>query len=244
LKISLITATYNSEKHIVASVESLLNQSYSTWEHLLVDGNSGDNTVEKIKETSPLTIIASESDKGLYDALNKGVSRATGEVVGFLHSDDAFASETVLDNVAAVFNEDSKIEAVYGDLNYLSADFTKVVRKWKSGLPTSFKGGWMPPHPALFVKKSVFDKVGLFRLDLGSAADYEWMLRAFEVHNIKAAYVPDVLVNMRIGGMSNENIAARKNAFSNDLKAWEVNGFKKNYLAVLLKKLRKIPQYF
>ncbi len=237
--ISLITVCYNSAATIADTLTGVALQTLRA-EYIIIDGGSKDDTVKLISENCDVFI--SESDNGLYDALNKGINLANGEIIGFIHADDVLASNDVLRQISQVF-KDTNADAVYGDLHYVSSDLRKVIRKWKSGKPSSFRTGWMPPHPTLYVRKEVFEKVGGFRTDLGSAADYEWMLRAIEVHKIKLAYLPKVLVNMRVGGMSNENLTARKKAIASDLSAWEVNGLGRNYLAVLFKKLRKLPQY-
>ncbi len=242
MRISVITVCYNRESTIAATIKSVTDQSHRP-EHIIVDGHSTDRTLKVIEEAGGADVVVSEPDKGLYDALNKSIKLAYGEIIGFLHSDDVFTDNLVIESVRKRFIE-TNADAVYGDLDYVSEDLRVIKRKWRSGEAAGFTSGWMPPHPTLYVKKEIFDRVGLFRTDMGSAADYEWMLRAIQVHKIKMAYLPKVMVNMRVGGMSNENASARKNAFLSDLKAWEVNGLGRNYLAVVLKKLRKLPQYF
>jgi len=243
--ISLITATYNSEACLKSALASIYRQSaLDQIEHIAVDGLSKDATTTIYAEIAPESKLFSEKDNGLYDALNKGIARATGELIGFCHADDVLAGDTVIKAVLKVFEENPSIDIVYGDLLYKDAQLAKTIRVWKSGKQASFKTGWMPPHPATFVRKSVFDNVGLFRTDIGSAADYEWLLRAMHVHKIKAYYLPKVLVHMRSGGISNANMAARSQGFKGDMQAWKLNTGKSNYWAVLLKKFRKIPQYF
>ncbi|MES2628648.1 MAG: glycosyltransferase family 2 protein [Bacteroidota bacterium] len=239
--ISLITCSYNNRSTIQDTLSSAAAQS-GDFEYLVIDGVSTDGSLDQIRASATVSRLISEKDKGLYDALNKGVANAGGDIIGFLHADDVFASAEVIRKVQQAF-EVTGADAVYGDLNYVSSDLKNIVRKWKSGNPGNFVSGWMPPHPALFVKKEVFDRVGGFRLDLGSAADYEWMLRAIHINKIRLAYIPEVLVNMRVGGMSNADLNARKKAWHFDLMAWEVNGLGRNYAAVMLKKLRKLPQY-
>lgn len=242
MKVSLITVCFNRASTITETISSVKGQTMKP-EHIIIDGDSRDNTLNVIKDSGGVDILVSEPDKGLYHALNKATKLAGGNVIGFLHSDDVFASDQVIELVTRRLHE-TGADAIYGDLNYVSEDLTSIKRKWRSGKPGSFKTGWMPPHPTLYVKKEVFEKVGPFRLDLGSAADYEWMLRAIEVNKIKLTYLPMVMVNMRVGGLSNESVAARKGAFHSDLRAWEVNDLGKNYLAIVLKKFRKLPQFF
>jgi glycosyltransferase involved in cell wall biosynthesis len=221
--------------------------------------------------SSHFTRIISEPDKGIYDAMNKGIRLATGDIIGILNADDLYATPDVLAKVAALF-DDPAIEACYGDLEYVKnsekvpmkrgegdlypashgspltmhrSHFT-VVRYWKSGVynRNKFKWGWMPPHPTFFVRRSVYERHGTFNLQLGSAADYELMLRFLYVHGIRTAYLPEVLVLMRAGGASNESLAARIKANRMDRKAWEINGLKPYPWTLLLKPLRKLPQYF
>lgn len=216
-------------------------------EHLVIDGLSSDSTIETIKELSPDSLVITEKDNGLYDALNKGIRRATGEVIGILHADDFYACDGVLDQVTAVF-QNPDVDACYGDLVYVSEldEQTRIVRYWKSGefKPGKFYWGWMPPHPTFFVRKSVYEKYGLFNLNLGTAADYELMLRFLVKHAIKTAYIPDVLVHMRTGGMSNASVNNRLQANRMDRKAWELNGLKPYPWTIPLKPIRKISQWW
>ena len=193
-----------------------------------------------------MSTFVSEPDNGIYDGLNKGIALATGDVIGFLHSDDFYASDNVIQKVAAVFN-DPAVDTCYGDLRYVDAqDTAKVVRFWRSGLFESgkFYWGWMPPHPTFFVRRSIYDKYGLFNLNLGSAADYEIMLRFLLKHQLRAAYLPEVFVNMRVGGVSNASLKNRLKANQMDRKAWEVNDLKPYPWTLSMKPLRKVGQWF
>lgn len=220
---------------------------------------------------SPITRLISEPDQGIYDAMNKGIALATGEVIGILNADDFYASPDVLSRVAAVF-EDPEVMCCYGDLEYVreaglsfkdqglriegTAPYTpsplilhpssfKVVRYWKSGpfSPDSFYSGWMPPHPTFFVRRSIYERFGNFRLDMGSAADYELMLRLLVKHQLRTVYIPAVLVRMRVGGASNESLTARLRANRMDRRAWEVNGLRPYPWTLFCKPLRKVGQY-
>ncbi len=278
LSISIITATYNAAatlpdnlKCIRQQVQWLAAQAPAkpvSVEHLLIDGGSTDGTLDIIKEycaaveegvaiggtipsgINPLQVrYISEPDKGIYDAMNKGVGMAHGEIVGILNADDFYASSNVLAQVAKVF-EDPAVEACYGDLLYVEEqghgeDF-KTVRYWKSGAyrPRQFYSGWMPPHPTFFVRRSVYEKYGQFNLDLGSAADYEIMLRFLLRHGVNMAYIPEVLVQMRVGGVSNATVGNRLKANHNDRKAWNVNGLKPRPWTLYMKPLRKLPQWW
>jgi len=259
-KISIITATYNVEQTIQTCLDSLSQQTVP-FEHIVIDGLSSDLTLEIVKNQSADSRIISEKDNGLYDALNKGIQAASGDVVGILHADDFFASAQVLSRVTEVF-KDSSVDACYGDLLYVveergtrdagresqkqdNSSF-QIKRYWKSGRYDSrkFYWGWMPPHPTFFVRKSVYEKYGLFNLALGTAADYELMLRFLLKHQITCKYVPEVLVKMRVGGMSNASLGNRLRANQNDRRAWRVNGLKPYPWTIPLKPIRKIPQYF
>jgi len=177
--------------------------------------------------------------------MNKGVALAGGEIVGTLNADDVYADASVLDRVRKVF-DDPEIQACYGDLDYVDARFPeRVVRRWRSGAgtPAKFYRGWMPPHPTFFVRRSVYGRCGAFNTELGTAADYELMLRFLLKHGIRAAYIPEVLVRMRSGGVSNSSLGRRLRAHRMDRLAWEVNGLKPYPWTLPLKPLRKLGQF-
>ena len=246
MKISIITVTFNSEATIESTLLSVLEQSYPNVEYILVDGRSSDGTLNIIeKYRSRLSRVISEKDQGLYDAMNKGLSLATGDVVGILHSDDFYIHKNVLQNYADTFNE-TGADAVYSDLYYVDrADPGKIIRKWKSGehSNSSFKNGWMPPHPTFFVKRELYKKYGYFNLDFSSSADYELMLRFIEKHRIKLAYLPEFTVKMRMGGASNASVKNRIKANKEDRQAWKINGLKPRFYTLYLKPLRKLLQF-
>jgi len=244
--ISIITATYNSAESLSDCIESVVNQDIKA-DHILIDGGSTDSTLDITnKYQDYLAHTVSESDKGIYDAINKGLKLAVGEVIGILNADDYYSNHDVLRNVVDIFN-DSKIDACYGDLIYVDKiDKKKTVRYWRSGSfkHDKFYWGWMPPHPTFFVRRSVYEQYGYYRLDMGTSADYEIMLRFLLKHKIKVAYIPKVLVHMRIGGISNVSFANRLKANSMDREAWEINGIKPYPWTTLLKPIRKLPQWF
>ncbi len=189
--------------------------------------------------------IVSEADLGIYDAMNKGIGMSQGDIVGILNADDFYTSSDILAKVAAVF-QDSAIDACYGDLVYVdNTDIGKVVRSWRAGNFSlrKFYWGWMPPHPTFFVRRSVYERFGVFNLDLGSAADYELMLRFLVKKAVKPAYIPEILVKMRVGGISNASWGNRLAANRMDRKAWVVNGLKPYPWTLWLKPLRKIGQW-
>lgn len=245
MKISIITATFNSSSTIGDTLESLKNQDYGDIEHIIVDGLSKDNTLEIVKSYPHVSKIISEKDRGIYDAMNKGVLNATGEVIGILNSDDVYINDRILSKVINAF-EASETDAVYGDLKYVQQDnLNKTTRTWRSGpfRKNKFYYGWMPPHPSFFVRKRVYDKIGLFNTELRSSADYEFMLRALLKYDHKVKYIPEVLVKMRTGGMSNATLKNRVRANQEDRRAWELNGLKPYFFTIPIKPLSKIFQF-
>lgn len=244
-KISIITVTYNSSLTIADTLKSVESQKYKNIEHIIVDGKSTDDTVDIIKSFPHINKWVSEKDAGLYDAMNKGLKLATGDIIGILNSDDVYAHENVLSRVAESFTNDF-VDTLYGDLHYVNpTDINKVVRVWKSGnfKRTNFNFGWMPPHPTFFVRKEVYERVGMFNLSLRSAADYELMLRILYKHQFNAAYLPEVLVKMRAGGVSNGSLKKRLRANKEDRMAWKINGLNPYFFTLYLKPLRKIFQF-
>ncbi|MEW6601243.1 MAG: glycosyltransferase family 2 protein [Nitrospirota bacterium] len=247
MKVSIITAVYNSRDTIEDSIRSVLDQKYENIEYIVVDGGSSDGTVEIVKKYQErISKFTSEPDKGIYHALNKGLEMATGDIVGFLHADDMYANSLVLDwIVSRIMN--CNTDSCYGDLQYVYRKNTsKTLRYWKS-CPYSrglFKKGWMPPHPTFFVRKEVFDKYGHFNTDFKIAADYEHMLRVLEKKKISTYYIPEVLVKMRIGGKSNRGLKNLLMKSSEDYRAWKVNNLEGGLFTILLKNISKLPQFF
>jgi len=248
LKISIITITFNSEKTVEDTIKSVVSQDFPNVEYLIIDGLSKDKTLQVVNKYSAyIDKVVSEKDKGLYDALNKGIKHATGEVIGMLHSDDVYANNQVLSKVAQQFAIDPTLEAVYADLVFVDRENTdKVLRTWKSGAykEDAFKQGWMPPHPTFFVKKSVYDRLGGFNLDLKLSADYELMLRFIHKEKIKIAYLPEIIVKMRMGGISNTSFFVKLKANMEDKLAWKLNGVKPGWFTTIRKPLKKLSQYF
>jgi len=248
MRVSVITACLNSAETIGQCLESMSSQKYGDVEHIIIDGGSEDGTQDIIREHSrSVAKFVSEPDSGVYDALNKGIAMATGDVVGVLHADDVFEDERVIADVADAF-ERSGADTCYGDLVYVARDnVDRIVRRWKSGVcrPGHFRSrGWMPPHPAFFVRREVYERFGLFDTRFRIAADYELMLRLLVRHRVSTCYVPRVLVRMRTGGTSAPRIRTLLRTFSEDHRAWKVNGFPASVLTVAAKKLRKLAQYF
>lgn len=247
MKVSIITVTFNSAATLEETILSVVNQSYPDIEYIIVDGKSTDNTLQIVeKYKAKIAKVISEKDNGLYDALNRGIELASGDVVGVLHSDDFYTANNVIEKYVAVFNE-KKCDAVYADLYYVDRENTnRMKRKWKSGAYKNgaFKNGWMPPHPTFFVRREIYTKLGKFNLALKSAADYELMLRFIHKNNITLAYLPEFTVKMRTGGVSNASVKNRLNANNEDRKAWELNGLRPRFYTLYLKPLRKIFQFF
>jgi glycosyltransferase len=246
MKISIITAVFNRSSIILDAITSIKMQSYSNIEHIVVDGASTDGTVEIIKPLiSSRLILVSEPDDGIYDAINKGITISSGEVIGLLHSDDFFADSQVLTDVAKAF-EDKSVSAVFGDLEYVSAiNKNCVIRYWRSGNfnKTKLKLGWMPPHPTLFLRRDFFEKYGPYDDTLEVSADYDAILRFFQSPIMKAIYIPRVLVRMRLGGESNRNLERVFVKMKEDYVALVRNNVG-GMGALFCKNLRKIHQFF
>jgi len=247
MKISIITVVYNGKIHIEDCIKSIINQSFSAIEYIVIDGGSTDGTLDIIEKYQPyISHLISEKDKGLYDAINKGIALASGDLIGLLNADDMLADEQVLAKIAAAFQKDKNMEGVHGDLNYIMPESLKVIRKWR-GKQASFKEieqGWMPAHPTLYLKRSLFDNYGNYALDLGTAADYDLMLRYFHTHKIKTSYLPLLMVNMRTGGISNNSLKSLCKAFLNDYRALQKNAIPIPLVVILRKKLSKIIQFW
>ena len=245
MKISIITVVRNNAKTIKDAINSVLNQSYKDIEYIVIDGSSTDGTIEIVQSYGDKIKFISEKDNGLYDAMNKGIRMATGDVVGILNSDDFYASDKILQIVADEFLK-GNIDSVYANLEYIDAnDPKRVIRYWRSkkyqeGL---FRSGWHPAHPTFFVKKEIYEKYGVFDLSFKIAADYELMLRFFEKCKITSSYVDEVFVKMRIGGESNRSIKNIIKANMESYKAWKANGLYINPLRFLLKPFSKIIQF-
>jgi glycosyltransferase involved in cell wall biosynthesis len=245
MKISIITATFNSAATVSDTLACVRDQRHPDIEHIIVDGRSTDRTLEIVAQFSHVAKIISEKDKGIYDAMNKGIGMTTGDVVGILNSDDMYTDPLVLSQVAEAFL-DPAVMTVYADLQYVNADNTdKVLRTWHSGSyrKRNFYFGWMPPHPTFFVRREVYDRAGLFNLSLRSAADYELMLRVLLKHDLSARYIPRVIVKMRAGGMSNASLGNRIRANKEDRLAWKLNDLEPYFFTLYIKPLRKIHQY-
>ena len=247
MKISIITATFNSAQTISDCIASVNNQIYKNIEHIIIDGASKDNTVDIIKSMPNRVFkLISEPDKGIYDAMNKGISYANGDIIGILNSDDYYKEFAVIEKIVRLF-EKCKTDCVYANIDYVDPNNgDKIIRKWVSGAYrlNSFKKGWHPAHPAFFVKKEIFDKYGKYDLSYELAADFELMLRFVEKYQISNCYLPESIINMRLGGATNKNL---RNILKQNMECFKA--FKKNNLDVsvfypIFRLLPKIHQFF
>lgn len=246
MKISVITAVYNRADTIGDAIDSVLAQRDVDVEYIVVDGNSTDDTpVVVTRYGSQITRSIREPDAGIYDALNKGIAAATGDVIGFLHADDWFADNGALRRVADGFADDG-IEGVYGDLDYVDARLPgRVRRRWVSGdyAVSRFRRGWMPPHPTVYLRRRCYERFGSFNDQMATAADYELLVRMMVKQNIPMRYLPGVMVKMRTGGASNTSLRNRISANADDRRAWISNGLRPPWGLRLTKPLRKLPQF-
>ena len=233
MKISVVTATWNSGKTVKDTIESVLHQTYKDVEHIIKDGGSKDDTMaictdylnrfysseDVLKSTMKTMKIVSEKDGGIYDAMNKGVKMASGDIIGILNSDDFYTSDDVLQKVADEFQKDSSLEAVYGDIHFVKPDnLNKCTRYYssKSFRPWLLRFGFMPAHPSFYVRREVYEKYGLYDLQFRTSSDFEWMVRLFKKHHIRAKYLPMDFVTMRDGGESTAGMEAKRKV-NNDI---------------------------
>lgn len=246
MKFTIITAVYNRSKTIGAALDSVTQQTYANVEHVVIDGASTDGTLEVIEaHRHEGMVLISEPDRGIYDALNKGIENASGDIIGIMHSDDFYSHQNVLAKAATCFAQTSA-DAVYGDLDYVSSsDTNRIRRRWSSGDfdRRKLRRGWMPPHPTLFVRRAVFEQFGVYDTSYQIAADYDAMLRWFWCNNIDPVYIPEVLVKMRVGGESNRSLERIWRKSVEDYRALRSNGVG-GILALTSKNLRKVPQFF
>lgn len=250
MKFSIITATYNSENTIRDTIESVLSQSFCEYEYIIVDGGSKDSTLDILREYEPMfngkMQWKSERDKGIYDAMNKGFHKATGDVLMLINSDDLFARPDALELVAREFERHPDVDGVYANLYYVSQNnIDNIVRVWKTGEQKPMKRGWLPAHPTFYVKRECYEKFGYFNLSYPLAADFELMLRFIEKHRIRLTYLPEYLVKMRLGGATSKNI---QNIYKQDVET--IRAFRENNLPggnimyLFWRYLPKVKQFF
>lgn len=227
MKITIVTVTYNSASTIKDTLESVKNQNFKDIEHIIIDGASKDNTLDIVRKYPSVSKVISEPDKGIYDAMNKGVKIATGEIIGILNSDDIFASDDVIQTVMDIFKNDESIDAVYGNISYFKDDKPdEVVRYWKSKsyYTNFFDNGNVPPHPSLFVRKRVYEKIGQYYPNFKICSDYEFMLRMMKIHNYKTYFLDKTIVKMRVGGISTSGMKSYWITTKELKTSWEMNG--------------------
>ena len=246
LKISIITATFNSAGTLEDTLRSVMEQTYPNIEHIIVDGGSTDKTISICSKYSHIARLVSEPDKGIYDAMNKGVRLATGDIIGILNSDDVYADKDVISEVMQMFSGNRVLDILYGDLVYVATnDLDKIVRRWRSKpyYPNFFRDANVPPHPTLFVKSQVYKDAGLFDLELRLAADYEFMLRVFTKHQFTSGYIPQLIVKLRLGGATNKTFGNIVNGNKEILKAWRKNGLNPPVKLMPLRVLKRLIQF-
>ena len=246
IKISVVTPVFNSQDTLEQAIASLLSQSYPAVEMIVIDGVSTDGSLDILERYRQyFGVFISESDSGIYDALNKGIKSATGDVIGFLHADDVLQNSEVLCKVAAAFS-DPEVDAVYGDLVYVARNnINNVLRYWRGGIydNKSFQHGWMPPHPTFYVRRSIFERLGGFDTRYRIAADYDLVLRFLAVEKIRSIYIPEIMVRMRVGGISNQSLKSIVHKSLEDIVILRRNNLG-GVWTLLIKNIRKINQFW
>lgn len=248
IKISIVTATLNCSQTLSHCLASIHNQKYTNWEHIVIDGLSTDGTIDIINRYSDkIAIFKSERDQGIYDAFNKGMSLATGDVIGFLNADDFYASDRALEKIANAF-KDSNVSAVYSDLRVVKKEDSFVTaRYWRSNTykPIYLQLGWMPPHPTLYVRSDLYSKIGGFDFTFNLSADYLSILKIFSKPDCKTVYIPEALVVQRLGGASNKTLKAQIIKTMEDWTALRRSGFGflGSYRAIIFKKISRLCQF-
>ena len=242
-KVTIITITYNAQSTIEKALNSVVNQSYKNIEHIIIDGDSKDNTLKICEKFSHIAKIISEPDKGIYDAFNKGIKLASGDIIGFLNADDIFYCNNSIQEIVNTFNN-NQTDIVYGNLDFINNE-GKVTRNWiskpyKKGL---MKKAWMPAHPTFYCKKEVYDRLGGYNDSFKIAGDFELCLRFLEVNQVSSYYLNKKLVKMLVGGISNSGLKSKWIIYKEELRALKINNIIVNPLSFFLFKLKKINQY-
>ena len=244
MKISIITISFNAKATIEKTLKSVANQSYKDIEHIIVDGGSKDNTIDICNSFSHISKTISEPDKGVYDAFNKGLRLATGDIIGFLNADDTFYNKNSIQDIADAFNQ-NRVDIVYGNLDYINGKGT-VIRNWRS---QSYKKGlikqaWMPAHPTFYCKKDVYDRLGGYNDSFKIAGDFELCLRFLEINNILSFYLDKKLVKMLTGGISNSGLKSKWVIYKEEIRAFKINNVSINSFLFFLYKFKKLKQFF
>ena len=249
IKVSIVTVAYNSVKTLTDTIKSVLGQTYDNIEYIIIDGASNDGTLDIIKEYEQMFggrfRWISEKDNGIYDAMNKGIQMATGDVIGILNSDDFFTSDDVIQRMVSSF-QDQQLDAIYGDIHFIrDGQPDKCVRYYSSKpfRPLWLRFGYMPAHPSFYCRKEVFRKAGLYKTDYKIGADYEMMVRLFMVYHIRAKYLPIDFVTMRTGGISTRDLNSRLQLIKDDVRGCRENGIYTNALMISLKYFYKLFEF-
>jgi len=247
MKVTIITTVFNGETTLEKTIQSVLSQNYSELEYLVIDGASTDHSFSIAKKYSGVNCsVISEPDRGFYDALNKGIALASGDVIGILNADDVYVNKEVITDVMSAFVHDPQLDCVYGDLNYVRVvgDQQTIVRRWISSefTPKKLYLGWMPPHPTLFLRKQVYERVGIFDLHYKISGDYDFILRSFKNKSFKAKYINKLMVNMQLGGLSNRSYKNIIFKMIEDYKILGKNQFPR-IITLALKNISKLDQF-
>jgi glycosyltransferase involved in cell wall biosynthesis len=246
MKISIITVCFNAARTIEQTIESVLAQSYTDLEYIVIDGGSKDRTVEILEKYKNQLTYISEKDEGIYDAMNKGIRMATGDIIGVIGADDFYPNNEVLSKVALAF-KNNDTDSAFGNVKFVDPqDTSKVVRFWKDEVynRANWLKGWMPPHIAFYLKKSAYDTFGIYKTEFTCSGDYELMLRMLYKNNLSSQYIPEVLMTMRVGGTSSASLKHRYVANMEDRLAWKINHIKPEWYTLWWKPISKIGQLF
>ena len=245
MKLSIITPTYNSQATVAQTLQSVASQSYLPHEHIIIDGASTDNTLDIVGKYKHVTTVISEKDKGIYDAMNKGIAVATGDVIGIINSDDIYAANDVLLQIMSAFDQNKEVDLIYGDISYFrNNEVNKITRYWKSKsyYTKYFNHGEVPPHPSLFVRKSVYDRFGKYDISFQIASDHDFMFRTMKKNGVKSMYIPLNVVKMREGGKSTNGMASYKVTFAEIRRIWDKNGYKYPFFLDYFRLYKKVKQ--
>ena len=246
LKVSIITVSLNAENTIDSTIKSVLAQGYPNIQYIIVDGFSRDNTMEVVRQyANQVSIIVSEKDNGLYDAINKGILLADGEILGIVNADDVLKDPNIISKIADTFSKKEELMSVIGDIEFVNSA-NKPIRYYSANNwnPNMFRFGMMPPHPSFYCRRELFLKYGLYRTDFKIASDYELMLRFFKVHCINYEYLPITIVSMKLGGISTNGLASLKITNREIMRASRLNNFSTNYFFICLRYISKVIQLF
>lgn len=244
MKISIITVCYNAEKTIESTIQSVIKQDYINIEYIIIDGLSTDNTLNIVNKYSEKTThVISERDDGMYDAINKGIKIANGDVIGILNADDELANNDTISLIASEFLKNKDLDSLIGDINFINNN--KIIRHYSAKYwnPNKFSYGFMPPHPSFYCKKNLFYKFGFYRTDFKIAADYELLIRFLYINQIAYVYLNNIIVNMKLGGKSTSGLSSFLKINTEILYACKLNGLKTNFFKLYFRYFKKIFEF-